>query len=124
MALALDIGSWLCLVVGSIFCVIGGLGTLRLPDLYTRAHSASITDTLGAGLVLLGCALQADAALVAVKLVMIYALMLYTGPAATHALVKAAYARGVLAAGIPDREQSGPRPSDNPTPSRGPTENG
>ena len=83
---------------------VGGIGTLRLPDLYTRTHAASITDTLGAGLILLGLALQAGIGLVAVKLVMVYAFMLLTGPAASHALVKAAYAQGLKAAGIADNK--------------------
>ena len=116
MELALDVASWFCLTVGAALCVIGAIGTLRLPDLYTRTHAASITDTLGAGLVLLGCLLQAGTPLVAVKLVMIYAFMLYTGPAAGHALVKAAYARGGLAAGIPEEAQEGERPSESDLP--------
>ena len=47
---------------------------------------------------------------------MIYAFMLYTGPAAGHVLVKAAYARGVLAAGIPEEAQEGERPSESDLP--------
>lgn len=101
--LVLDIGSWISLTLGAVFCVIGALGTLRLPDVYTRTHAASITDTLGAGLVLFGLLLQAGSPEVAVRLVMIYAFMLFTGPAAGHALVKAAYAKGVWAAGVPLR---------------------
>ncbi|MGD8859418.1 MAG: monovalent cation/H(+) antiporter subunit G [Myxococcales bacterium] len=105
MELALEIGSWICLTVGSAFCAIGGIGILRLPDLYTRTHAASITDTLGAGLLLLGLGLQAGLSLVSVKLLMVYAFMLITGPAASHALVKAAYAQGVKA----DVEEEHPR---------------
>jgi multicomponent Na+:H+ antiporter subunit G len=97
MELTLEIASWICLTVGSAFCVIGGVGLLRLPDLYTRTHAASITDTLGAGLLLVGLALQAGLSLVSVKLLMVYGFMLITGPAASHALVKAAYAQGVKA---------------------------
>lgn len=115
MQMALDAASWFCLMVGSAFCVIGAVGTLRLPDLYSRTHAASITDTLGAGLVLLGLTFQAEHPLVAVKLVMIYLFMLYTGPAAGHALVKAAYARGLRAYGVPERaSEAGPMASGAP----------
>jgi multicomponent Na+:H+ antiporter subunit G len=91
----LDLASWACLVAGGFFCVVGGLGLVRMPDLYTRMHAASVTDTLGAGLVLLGLLLQAGLTLVGVKLVIIGLLVFFTSPAATHALAKAALARGV-----------------------------
>ncbi len=54
MSQLLDIVSWILLSTGTIFCGIGGIGLLRMPDLYTRTHAASISDTLGAGLVLSG----------------------------------------------------------------------
>ena len=87
--------SWVCLVAGGVFCVTGALGLVRMPDFYTRMHAASVTDTLGAGLILLGLVLQAGLTLVAVKLLMIGLLIFFTSPAATHALAKAAYARGL-----------------------------
>jgi multicomponent Na+:H+ antiporter subunit G len=66
-----------------------------MPDFYTRVHAASVHDTLGAGLVLLGLLLQAGWTLVAAKLVVIGLLIFFTSPAATHALAKAALGRGV-----------------------------
>lgn len=87
--------SWICLAAGGFFCVTGALGLVRMPDFYTRMHAASVTDTLGAGLILLGLALQAGITLVAVKLLMIGLLIFFTSPTATHALAKAAHARGV-----------------------------
>lgn len=95
MNLALDILSWMCIVAGGIFCMIGAFGLVRMPDFYTRVHAASITDTVGAGLLLLGMMLQAGFTLVSVKLLMIGLLMLFANPTATHALVKAALARGL-----------------------------
>jgi multicomponent Na+:H+ antiporter subunit G len=87
--------SWLFLVSGSVFIIIGGLGLLRLPDFYTRIHAASITDTVGAWLVLLGLMLQAGLNLVMVKLLLILVFLLLTSPLASHALAKAAFLRGV-----------------------------
>jgi len=95
MSAVADIGSWICLAAGGLFCVVGGLGLLRMPDFYTRVHAASVTDTLGAGLVLLGLILQAGWTLVAVKLVVIGLLIFFTSPAATHALAKAALGHGL-----------------------------
>jgi len=95
MSAAIDLTSWALLVAGGFFCVIGALGLLRMPDFYTRVHAASVSDTLGAGLVLLGLMLQAGWTLVAVKLVMVGVLIFFTSPVATHALARAALGRGV-----------------------------
>jgi multicomponent Na+:H+ antiporter subunit G len=92
MAVLLDLLSWLALLGGVAFALIGGVGLLRMPDFYTRLHAAGITDTLGAGLILLGLMLQAGWTLVSVKLLLILAFMWFTGPIATHALARAALA--------------------------------
>jgi multicomponent Na+:H+ antiporter subunit G len=91
----IDIASWVLLVAGGLFCIVGGIGLLRMPDVYTRMHAASVTDTLGAGLVLLGLILQAGWTLVMAKLVIIGLLIFFTSPAATHALARAALGRGL-----------------------------
>ena len=95
MGLVADVISWFCLVTGSLFAIVGGIGLLRLPDFYSRMHGGGITDTMGAGLVLLGLVFQAEHPLVAVKLVMILLFLLVTSPTSTHALAKSALARGV-----------------------------
>jgi multicomponent Na+:H+ antiporter subunit G len=87
--------SWALLVAGGLFCVVGAAGLLRMPDFYTRMHAASVVDTVGAGLLLAGMALQAGLSLVSVKLAMIALLLFFTSPAATHALGRAALARGL-----------------------------
>jgi multicomponent Na+:H+ antiporter subunit G len=91
----IDIASWICIGVGGLACVVGALGLLRMPDLFTRMHAASLVDTVGAGFVLLGLALQAGLTLVTVKLVMIGLLIFFASPTATHALARAALYRGV-----------------------------
>ena len=66
-----------------------------MPDFYTRMHAASVTDTLGAGLMLLGMMVQAGLSLVTVKLVIVGLLVFFSSPAATHALAKAGMTRGI-----------------------------
>ncbi|KAA3627203.1 MAG: sodium:proton antiporter [Proteobacteria bacterium] len=90
MALLLDALSWLFLGAGSLFVVIGNVGLVRLPDFYTRLHAAGITDTMGAGLMLLGMTFQAGWTLITVKLVLITLFVLLTSPTAAHALAKSA----------------------------------
>lgn len=95
MNVLIDGLSWLSLVAGGVFCVIGAVGLLRMPDFYTRLHAASVIETLGGGLILLGLLLQAGFTLVSVKLLIVALLVFFASPTATHALAKAAMERGV-----------------------------
>ena len=94
MAIAVDILSWVLLTLGGISVLIGGIGALRMPDLYTRMHAASVTDSLGSILVLTGIMLQAGWSLAAIKLAAILLFLLLTGPTASNALASAALLAG------------------------------
>jgi multicomponent Na+:H+ antiporter subunit G len=84
-----DALSWLLVLGGSFFTVVGALGLVRMPDVFTRMHAASVTDTLGVGLMLLGMSLQAGFNLVTLKLGFLMALFFFIGPVVTHALAQA-----------------------------------
>lgn len=108
MALLLDIASWALLSIGGIFVFIGGIGALRMPNLYTRMHAASLTDTMGAILIIVGVILQAGASLAAIKLAAILLFLLLTSPTASNALASAAMLAGVRPAAIDeDQEERG-----------------
>ena len=95
------------LLSGTLVCIIGGIGIVRLPNFFARIHAASVPDTLGAGLCLLGmmiltCGLTPEQgydpkliALVIVKLISIGVFIFVTSPISGHALAKAAYRDGV-----------------------------
>ena len=95
MTTVLELASWGCLLAGGFFCIIGGIGLVRMPDFYTRMHATSVTETLGAGLILLGLIIQAGVSLITAKLLIIALLIFLTSPTATHALAKAAIIRGL-----------------------------
>ena len=95
MEILFDILAWVLLGIGAIFAVIGGIGMLRLPDFYTRMHSAGVTDTMGAWMILVGLMCLAGLTLVSVKLGLILFFLFMTGPMATHALAKTAWYAGV-----------------------------
>jgi multicomponent Na+:H+ antiporter subunit G len=95
MAQVIDILSWALLLGGSFFLLIGAIGVLRLPDIYTRSHAAGITDTMGAMLILMGLMLQGGFTLISAKLMMILLFLLFTSPAASHALGNAAWSSGL-----------------------------
>lgn len=94
-ALLADIVSWIFIVAGSVGLLTGGIGILRMPDVYTRMHAAGITDTLGAGGIIVGLAIQAGFGLIAVKLLMILVFLFFTSPAASFSLAHAALSSGV-----------------------------
>ena len=106
MTTAIEIVSWLCLVAGGAFSIIGAIGLIRMPDFFTRMHAASVTDTLGAGLLIIGLILQAGFTLIAVKLLFLALLTFFASPTATHALAKAALGRGLQPLLAPGDESS------------------
>jgi len=87
MAFLADVLSWMFLLAGGAFAVIGGIGMIRLPDLFTRMHAAGITDTLGAGLMVVGMIFQAGFTQVSIKLVLIMIFIFFTSPTATHGVL-------------------------------------
>ena len=94
MAIVLDIASWILLTAGGAFVLLGGIGVLRMPDLYTRMHAASMTDSAGAILIISGIILQAGVSLAAIKLVAVLLFLLLTSPTASNALASAALLAG------------------------------
>jgi multicomponent Na+:H+ antiporter subunit G len=90
-----DVLSWLCFVAGGFFSVAGGVGIVRLPDFFSRLHGGGITDTLGAGLILIGLAFQAGWSLALAKILMILVFLWITSPTACHALAQAALSEGL-----------------------------
>lgn len=95
MELVLDILSWIFLMGGAAFTLIGAVGVVRFPDVFTRMHGAGMIDTLGVGLIFLGLMIQAGVTLVTAKLLLIIAFILFTSPTTTHALARAIINAGV-----------------------------
>ena len=81
-------------IAGAVLVVVGAIGMLRFPDVYTRIHAASITDTGGASLMLLGLCLVSGLTMVTLKLAIVWVFIMLSSPAAAHALANAAYSSG------------------------------
>ena len=88
--LLLTAASWLLLMAGGLFCFIGALGLNRMPDVFTRMHATSVSDTLGVGFLTLGMMLQTDDWTVLIRLGIIVIVLYTTGAVASHALARAA----------------------------------
>jgi multicomponent Na+:H+ antiporter subunit G len=104
---AIDLASWALILSGSFFTVVGAFGLVRMPEIFTRMHAASVTDTMGVGLLILGMGLQAGLTLVTLKLVFLLALFVFTAPVVTHALAQACLHEGIKPPLAEDRRGSG-----------------
>ena len=107
----IDALSWACILLGSFFTVVGAFGLVRMPEVFTRMHAASVTDTLGVGFLILGMGLQAGLSLVTLKLLFLLALFFFTAPVVTHALARACMHEGIQPMLNEDRRaRAGPQP--------------
>jgi multicomponent Na+:H+ antiporter subunit G len=107
----IDALSWACILLGSLFTVVGAFGLVRMPEVFTRMHAASITDTLGVGFLILGMGLQAGLSLVTLKLLFLLALFFFTAPVVTHALARACMHENIQPMLNEDRRgHGGPQP--------------
>lgn len=91
----LEAVSAVLLGAGALFVVSGGAGLLRFPDFYTRNHAVGVTDSIGAGLILVGLLLQPVEWPTAVRLLIILLFLTITSPTAAHILAHAARRDGV-----------------------------
>lgn len=93
MAALFDLVALVAVLVGTGFSLIGVLGLLRMPDVYTRLHATGKVSVFG--VVLLLVAAIAITPLGFGKGLVLIALLVITGPAASHALSSAAYRIGL-----------------------------
>lgn len=90
----IDFISALIVLIGAAFILIAGIGLFRLPDVYLRMHAATKAGTLGAGLILLALALDAQQLEVAARAIAGVLFLLFTAPIAAHLLGRAGYLSG------------------------------
>lgn len=90
-----EIASAALLLLGGFFYFAGTLGLLRFPDVYTRLHALAKADNLGLGCVLAGLALQAESPAVALKLILIWPLVLAASAGVGYAIARRAEALGI-----------------------------
>lgn len=89
-----DFCSALMFLGGGFFVLVGGIGAIRMPDLFTRMHASSLTDTLGSLLILGALALQSGFDLTTLKLGVIAIFLVFTSPISAYALANAALNAG------------------------------
>jgi multicomponent Na+:H+ antiporter subunit G len=93
METLLQLVATLAVLGGTMFSMLGVLGYVRLPDVYTRLHAVGKVGVFGTVLLLLGAVVWTPLGLG--KSLVLIALLLLAGPVTAHALGSAAYRVGI-----------------------------
>ena len=107
MSLMISILSGAFTGVGVIALIVGSLGLVRLPDLYSRTHAVGMMDTAGVGFIILGLIIYEGLTLISFKLALIGIFLFFTSPIATHAVAQVAYRSGLKPLVDDDADQGG-----------------
>ena len=91
----MEILSIIFIVAGSFFLIIAAIGMIRLPDVFSRSHAVSLTDSLGAFLMLIGIALHEGLSTNMLKILVVLSLLYIINPVITHATIRAALRSGL-----------------------------
>ena len=91
----MEILSMIFIVAGLFFLIVAAIGVIRLPDVFSRSHAISLTDSLGAFLILIGIALHEGLGTNMLKILVVLSLLYIINPVITHATVRAALRSGI-----------------------------
>jgi multicomponent Na+:H+ antiporter subunit G len=80
----------LSLLIGCVFFIAGTVGVLRMPDVYSRLHALTKADNAGLGFIILGLALHNQSWVLAMKLALIWLLVLLASSVACHLVARTA----------------------------------
>ncbi|CAM3202801.1 monovalent cation/H(+) antiporter subunit G [Filibacter tadaridae] len=85
------------IIVGVVFTIVTSIGVLRLPDVYTRAHAASKSSTLGVLGILLGVFFHfwLNEGHFSIQILLGILFLFITSPIGGHLMSRAAYMSGV-----------------------------
>jgi multicomponent Na+:H+ antiporter subunit G len=84
----LDIVAVVAVVAGAFFFMAGTVGLLRFPDAFTRLHALTKADNLGLGLIAFGLLPQVVGWLVALKIVVVWLLVQFSGAMVTQLIAR------------------------------------
>ena len=87
-------------LAGLPFLFAGTLGLLRFPDVYTRLHALAKGDNVGLGLICIGLGISSGSFVVALKLLLIWVLMLVASATGAGLIARTALARGLRPRGL------------------------
>ena len=89
MRLVLDAIGVVAVSAGAFFFMAGTVGLLRFPDALTRLHALTKADNLGLGLIAFGLLTQGVGWLVALKIIVVWLLVQFSGAMVTQLIARA-----------------------------------
>ena len=91
----MNIVAFILLIFGAFFILSSIIGLIRMPDIYTKSHAATLADSLGIPLCLIGLAFLQPNMLNIVKIIAILILFFILSPTNSHAIILAAWKSGL-----------------------------
>ena len=91
----ISIISIIFIIAGLFFLIVAAIGVVRLPDVFSRSHAVSLTDSLGAFLMLFGLALHEGLGINTLKILVVLVLLYILNPVISHATIRAALRSGL-----------------------------
>ena len=79
------------MVAGGFFCLIAGIGVIRLNDVFARMHAATKAGTLGLALICIAVMVLAETWLQVVEALFVFLFMILTAPVGAHLIGRAAF---------------------------------
>jgi len=92
-----DLFPWFLITAGAVFFLAGTAGLVRFPDLFSRLHALTKADNLGLGLICLGLAWHNNSPTIALKLLLIWLLVLLASAVSCHLVARYALHSGLKA---------------------------
>lgn len=97
------------LVSGGFFCLVAGIGVVRLGDVFCRMHAATKAGTLGLALIAVAVMVKADTVLHFLEALFVFLFMIATAPVGSHLIGRAAFhTRAPMVPGTTMDEDSAP----------------
>ena len=96
MNILVELLSTTLLLTGAVFFLAGTVGLLRFPDVYTRLHALAKVDNLGLGFTMLGLLIQASGPAAALKLILIWLLVLIASATVSFLIARRALDNGIV----------------------------
>ena len=89
MSTLLDVFTYVTVSAGAFFFLAGTVGLLRFPDPLSRLHALTKADNLGLALIVLGLLPHAGGVLAALKLVVVWLLVLLSSATVSQLIARA-----------------------------------
>ncbi|MFN4133119.1 MAG: monovalent cation/H(+) antiporter subunit G [Candidatus Hadarchaeales archaeon] len=91
----IELVSWGFMIIGAACSLIGTIGLVRFPDVYTRLHANTVVVVGGAIMLIIGATLSTGLSAFLLKGVVIAVFLFLTNPVGSHAIARAAHRAGV-----------------------------